>query len=267
MKQKLNTDLQRRLHNPNLLPRKIAGKTGDTPEHAEFYEKYLAAAKQTSYRYLAYGLESSYVDEDQGFGGFYDSGFISPSFIGGRYATINDSNWEKDFKFYWPKDIRTGKYMRYLGSINLGVWPQVFSDYTQIKPEAYYCNVSFAGGKDLWRGESRRENTNVWLSVFVGEGYGDFEMMVPDCHIRMNCMDDFDRMSDWEKNYRLERKSERNAWSDDQIIAKMKEWQETMCVKSRVKGAPKFFSKPKMRFHYDGPCYDRERQYDTSILL
>lgn len=41
MKHKLNTDLQRRLYNPNLLPRKIACKTGNTPEHVEFYEKYI----------------------------------------------------------------------------------------------------------------------------------------------------------------------------------------------------------------------------------
>lgn len=66
--------------------------------------------------------EVDYSDKDEGLGGFYNAGQLPPFF------SDLAADFEKDFKFYWPKDPHSNKYMRFMGSINLGVWPRVIHD-------------------------------------------------------------------------------------------------------------------------------------------
>lgn len=148
MAKKINSFLAARLHNPLLLWNGLNAPPQESkidPKYAQIQSLYEEALKQTSTRNLTMGLEVDYSDTDQGLGGFYNAGYI-PEFFSNLGLRKNES--ERDFKFYWPKDYHTGKYMHYLASINLGNWPLIFANLTKFQLDKWN-ELSFYGGREL----------------------------------------------------------------------------------------------------------------------
>jgi hypothetical protein len=223
------------------------------PEFSEFLTKFEAAKKQAKQEDICYGLTTTFSDENKGFGGFYSAGFIPDiSIFGGDCK----EDFNKKFKYYWPKDPFSGKYMQYLGSICLNLWPYILDALTSRKVDDYWIR-SFACGVNDVRWFDK--NNKYWLHFWASE-QNEFDSPIPDCHVRMTV-----------KNYsefHLKFDLERRVHSDEEWNNFFKEWQETQCVKSSVKGENSFFNELNLRFYWDGlgKLSDRKAESENGIF-
>ena len=90
------TQLQCQTHNPLLMVRGCnpipeeakrgkygRGESSILPAYEQFHSLYKAALKQTATKNLVFGLEVDYSDTDQGFGGFFNGGYVPVNLFDG----------------------------------------------------------------------------------------------------------------------------------------------------------------------------------------
>lgn len=226
-------------------------------QYETFKTLFESAKKQTAQKNLVFGLEADFSDVNTGNGGFFSSGFV-PSVLeifGG--IPHKDETIERKFKFYWPKDPISGKYMSYLGSINLGYWPKILHDYTSKQKEGWYNLVSFAGGYKTFDKYFRAGD--YWLYLWVSH-QNEFDSVLPDCHVRM-----IHQTGLWDKSCYYNDKNkeeEENRKIKDGEIEMVKyfiNFQKENCVETNIRGPAKFFSNIRPRFYWDG--FRKEGQY------
>lgn len=232
--------------------------TEDVSFALKFYEEFVTlynkAIKQAPSKHICFGLEVDYADTDEGLGGFYDAGFVPV----GLFDNI-DGNVEKYMNYAWPRDpfSADGKFMRYLGGINLGIWPKVFHDMTASWGEHLRNGKSFAMGvrdsnSDL--GSIRSKNT--WLHLFSSR-QAEFDSPTPDCNVQMSHEHDFSRMD--ENTAKIVRDVYKNKhWTPEQIREHIINWQTKHTEEAEfIKGHKKYFKNIRPRFYYDGPYSDK----------
>jgi len=249
----VNSDLTRRLYNPHLLVNGINSISDDhylskSKEYDELKRLYSSAIEETSNKNLVYSLNVDYSNTDKGLGGFFDAGFVG--YFMSKYDGQDTKRIEKDLNFYWPKVPNSDKFMSYLGSINLGVWPMLFRLMTRKKyeKESYSSFWDFTG---LGRDDSFlsfRDDTDFWMHLFVGE-QNDFETTVPDCHVRIT--QQFKSTIDDKKDYEIH-----PDW-----ISAIKEFQELRTVKTSIKAPKKYFGSITPEFKFDGLKVPKQYEY------
>lgn len=248
---KVNSELTRRLYNPLLLVNGLnfipeSNPLSKTEELAQIKALYEKALEETSTNNLVYGLNVDYSDDDCGLGGFYSSGFVG--YFCSEYDGQDTDKIQKNLNFYWPKVPNSDKFMSYLGSINLGIWPLLFSHLTRRKFE----KTSWASFWD-WSGIDRNRDFLImnlehdyWMHLFVGEK-NDFTTTVPDCHVRITR----------QFNAAACQKDSRDGIHQDWYNA-VREWQETKTVKSSVVAPKKYFGKITPKIMFDGLSMPRK---------
>jgi len=226
------------------------GESSILPAYQQFHSLYQAALKQTATKNLAFGLEVDYSETDEGFGGFYNGGFVPVNMFSQLQADT-----DKDFRFHWPRDPFSpdGKYMRYQGSINLGVWPRVLHDAMATSEQYWQHGKSYACSIDI--SKMRLDEfleANIWMHLFASF-QAEWDNPTPDCSVRFTSEFDFARMDEGHKKIVDEIYGNKH-WTTEQIREKIVQWQEANTVKSDMIVSPsKFFTNIRPRFHYDGP--------------
>ncbi len=259
-------ELERRLRNPllfshpfNSIPEKVEKAI---PEYGVFRDLFEKGSEQTKPHNLAFGLEAELTDSDKGYGGFYSAGFV-PSFFSPMEMR---REWEKDFNFYWPKDFKTDKFMRYIGSVNVERWPLVYHNLLRRKYEDWFCKTSFICGyksdSDFSYFESLSSfvDIKVWIHFFASRK-GDCETLSPDCHIRMTTQKIYKNSTpdDFDKPYHTKEQQDEffRFWQDNKT---------TPIDDDSVNGPKSFFDKPIPRFYYDGVKDIPYSQEDVGIF-
>jgi hypothetical protein len=221
------------------------------PLYQKFQSLYAEAITQTPSKNVVFGLEIDYSDTDQGLGGFYDAGYVPVDL----FYRLDEKDWEKDFRFYWPRDPFSpdGKYMRYLGSVNLGVWPRVLHDMTSTYEKYWENGKSFACGTDVSRDSFRNLfEQEIWLHLFSSV-QNEFDSAIPDCHVRMTTEFNFSKMDETSRKIVNDVYGNKH-WTPEQIKEKIIAWQNEHTEKSEMIVTPKkFFANIRPRFYYDGP--------------
>lgn len=226
--------------------------------YTEFLSLYNDAIKQSPSKHVCFGLEVDYSDTDEGFGGFYDAGFVPV----GLFDLPADV--EKYMHYAWPRDpfSHEGKFMRYLGSVNLGVWPKVMHDMTCTPREYTKYGQSFAlGVRDANSGMGNIFESNYWLHLFSSY-QAEFDSPIPDCNVQLTSEHDFSRMD--ENVARIVRDVYTNKnWTHEQLREHIVKWQtEKTEVSELVRTPKKFFKNIRPRFYYDGPTPYSDRISD-----
>ena len=224
-----NTKLRSLLHNPLLLIDGIHSPNLVTPEHKEFKEKYESALIQASSKDFCPGFKFSHSPKDLGFGGMGNMNipFFSP---------LNIKDIKRDFSYYWPRDYHSDKYMKFIGAVNLGIWPIVLSEFTKF--DKYVC--PYVGCREAGRSRiNLKVITNYWLYLFVSHGKYE-ESYAPNCHVRLV---DHTISPHYQEEEYISRK---------EIYEAMVEWNEDKTIKTEIGYEKGFFTEPKLRFYYDG---------------
>ena len=253
-------------HNPllmyrgcNPIPDKVKRTSGgrENPNlhfYKEFHRLYQEALKFTPSKNLVFSLEADFSDTNQGLGGFAEAGYV-PTELFRDVIRKNDSAEEiqKDLRYYWPRCHQTGKYMKFLASINLNIWPKVLHDALCIKGNSQWSPPSSrAIGYDLAREDGRNiYESDIWMHLFVSE-QSDFETFVPDCHVRLTTTHNYDKvdpsMAEWSRNYDAERELPKET-----LIPIIEAFQKENCVESpHICGPKQFFTNIRPRFNFDG---------------
>lgn len=217
----------------------------------EFVSLYAEAVKQAPSKHICFGLEADFSDTDEGIGGFYDGGFV-PVELFDLPADV-----ERYMRYAWPRDpfSESGKYMRYLGSINLGVWPQVLHDMSYVTTTNGYDNYnqSFAFGyRSHTNGIRSFFDKSLWMHLFTSR-QAEFDSPTPDCNVQISSEHDFTRMS--EEVQKIVRSVYTNKnWTKEQIREHIVKWQNEHTEEAEyIKGHKKYFKNLRPRFYYDGP--------------
>lgn len=230
------------MHNPLLMVGGITDFKSEDEESKIFIEEYNKAILQAKPECICPGLTFDHSAEDLGYGGLTNN--IKAPF----FSPLNVRSIKKDFGYYWPKDYRSDKYMKYIGAVNLKVWPIFLKLFTDFKEPL----SPYIGYRDLRKSsysKSVLENTNYWLYLFVSNGKYE-ESYVPNCHVRLV------------EHYNGPHYVEDKPISDEEVQAAMLSWNEEMTVKTEIEYNKGYFTEPKLRFYYDGLTNASDRDYD-----
>lgn len=224
----------------------------------EFHRLYQEALKITASKNLVFSLEADFSDTNEGLGGFTEAGYV-PIDLFRDILSKNDLETtgaiQKDLEFYWPRCHQTGKFMKFLASINLGIWPKVLHDALCVKSadRNWSPPASRAIGYDLARTDGGRDvsESDIWMHLFVSE-QADFETFVPDCHVRLTTAPNYNKMDVHMAEITRRIHGERQL-SDGTLLQLITDFQKANCVKSPyICGPKKFFTNIRPRFNFDG---------------
>lgn len=237
-----NKQLRSYLHNPLLLVNGVREIPAEYrhPENDIFDQAYAAALEQTSTENLAWGFTMKDSKEDSGYGGFYNDGFNAPFF--GPFEEPR-KNWKKDFEYYWPKSVNG--YMRYVGAVNLGMWPIILQKLTEFEFSKNLNLSLFMAGGDSYDMLSLFLRREYWLHLFM-DCQDDYESPNQDCHVRI---------------VRHHKEDKRN-FSDDDIRGMIGEWNQK-ASRSEIQLPDCYFAKPQFRFFYDGLKLAKDKDWES----